>query len=101
MSQHPRKPGIWFAEEWTVTLGGVLDSLSGERPTVRCKAPADDATLDSTSAEIARNHGAILWWKQAFPGDRRRRPDSERLPTPQLLRQDCLALGWAATVLQG
>jgi flagellar motor switch protein FliN/FliY len=48
-------------------LGGVLESLSGEHPTVACKAPADDATLDSTSAEIARQHGAILWWKLAFP----------------------------------
>jgi flagellar motor switch protein FliN/FliY len=67
VSQDRLKPANWFAEEWTAMLGGVLESLSGERPTVTCKAPVGDATLDSTSPEIARQHGAILWWKQAFP----------------------------------
>jgi flagellar motor switch protein FliN len=67
VSQDRPKPGVWFAEEWTAMFGGVLESLSGERPTVACKAPAGDATLDSTSTEIARQHGTILWWKQAFP----------------------------------
>ncbi len=67
MSQHQAKPGIWFAEEWTTILSGVLESLSGERPTVVCKATTGDAKLDSTSAGIAREHGTILWWKQPFP----------------------------------
>ena len=67
MSQDRPKPGNWFAEEWTAMLGGVLEVLSGERPTMTCKAPAGGATLDSTSTDIARQHGAILWWKQAFP----------------------------------
>jgi len=58
---------IWFAEEWTGMLAEALGSLSRERPSVTCKAPAGDATLDSTASEIARQHGAILWWKQAFP----------------------------------
>ena len=67
MSPDRPKPGNWFAEEWTAALGGVIESLSGERPTLACKAPAGDATLDSTSASIAQKHGAILWWKQGFP----------------------------------
>jgi flagellar motor switch protein FliN len=67
VSQHQAKPGIWFAEEWTTILSGVLESLSGERPTVVCKATTGDAKLDSTSAGIAREHGTILWWKQPFP----------------------------------
>jgi flagellar motor switch protein FliN/FliY len=67
VSQAQSKAGNWFAEEWTAMLGGVLESLSGKRPSVTCKAPAGDATLDSISTEIGRQHGAILWWKQAFP----------------------------------
>jgi flagellar motor switch protein FliN/FliY len=67
VSQDRPQAGNWFAEEWIAILGGVLESLSGARPTVACKAPAGDATLGTTSAEMAREHGAILWWKQAFP----------------------------------
>jgi flagellar motor switch protein FliN/FliY len=65
--QDQSKPGNWFAEEWTALLGGVLESLSGKRPAMTCKAPAGDATLDSVSTQIGQQHGAILWWKQAFP----------------------------------
>ena len=43
------RPGRWFAEEWTALLGGVLESLAGERPKLStklsCTAPAAGATL--------------------------------------------------------
>ncbi len=67
MSQGRTKQGNWFIEEWTATFAGVLESLCHERPMIACKSPADNATIDSATSEIARQHGAILWWKQAFP----------------------------------
>jgi len=58
--------GRWFAEEWTAQLGTVLESLSGERPTLSC-APVEDAAPAAAGEAIAGQHGAIWWWQQRFP----------------------------------
>lgn len=66
MSQAPSSSGAWFAAEWTSALSGLLESLSGERPTVACKTAPAGATLASASNEISGKDGEILWWRQSL-----------------------------------
>jgi len=63
----PTGPARWFAEEWTALLANVLESLAGERPRLECKATPEGATLEASSEELSRLHGAMWWWEQRFP----------------------------------
>ena len=65
MTANHSTAGRWFAEEWAKLLATVLESLAGERPQLTCAPPA--APLPAASEEIARQHGAIWWWKQHLP----------------------------------
>lgn len=67
MTSDRTSPAHWFAEEWTALLGNVLEALAGERPQLSCTVSTGAATPAACSAEIARQHGDILWWEQNFP----------------------------------
>lgn len=67
MNPDPTHPASWFAGEFTALLATVLESLGGERPDLKCAPPPSGATLASASQETGEQHGAILWFEQAFP----------------------------------
>lgn len=67
MSLDRTQPASWYAEEFKVVLGSVLESLAGERATIACTEPPEGAMLPSFAAEAAEKHGEISWWQQTFP----------------------------------
>ncbi len=67
MSEGRKSPARWFAEEWTETLGTVLESLAGERPQLACRAGGAGLSLAAATADLGGRHGAIVWWQERLP----------------------------------
>ena len=50
----------WLVEEWSTQLGRVMESMTGEAPSVKCEA------RDLAAAEIDWGQEDLLWWEQPF-----------------------------------